>query len=111
MRWAIDAADAAARASGARIVHTCGFDSIPSDIGTLLLHEAAQAGGHGELGETSFVVKGVRGGASGGTIDSLRTTVDTVKKDPSSRRLLADPVLAQPRPRGGARPRLRARLR
>ena len=34
MRWAIDAADAEARASGARIVHTCGFDSIPSDIGT-----------------------------------------------------------------------------
>ena len=88
MRWAIDAADAAARASGARIVHTCGFDSIPSDIGTLLLHEAAQAGGHGELGETSFVVKAMRGGASGGTIDSLRTAVDTVKKDPPSRRVL-----------------------
>ena len=70
MRWAIDAADDAARASGARIVHTCGFDSIPSDIGTLLLHEAAQAGGHGELGETSLVVKAMRGGASGGTIDS-----------------------------------------
>ena len=61
MRWAIDAADAAAQASGARIVHTCGFDSIPSDIGTLLLHEAAKAGGHGELGETSFVVKGYAG--------------------------------------------------
>ena len=96
MRWAIDAADAAARASGARIVHTCGFDSIPSDIGTLLLHEAAQAGGHGELGETSFVVKAMRGGASGGTIDSLRTAVDTVKKDPPSRRVLADPYALSP---------------
>ena len=60
MRWAIGAADAEARASGARIVHTCGFDSIPSDIGTLLLHEAAQAGGHGGLEETSFVVKAMR---------------------------------------------------
>ena len=49
MRWAIDAADAAARSSGARIVHTCGFDSIPSDIGVLLQHEAAKAEGHGEL--------------------------------------------------------------
>ena len=57
MRWAIDNADDAARASGARIVHTCGFDSIPSDVGTLLLHEAARAGGHGELEETSLVVK------------------------------------------------------
>ena len=96
MRWSIDAADDAARGSGARIVHTCGFDSIPSDIGTLLLHEAAQAGGHGELGETSLVVKAMRGGASGGTIDSARTTVDTVKKDPGSRRLLADPYALSP---------------
>lgn len=96
MRWAIDAADAAARESGARIVHTCGFDSIPSDIGTWLLHEAAQAGGHGELGETSFVVKALRGGASGGTIDTLRTTVDAVKSDKSIRRLLVDPYALSP---------------
>ena len=96
MRWAIDAADANARTSGARIVHTCGFDSIPSDIGTLLLHEEAQAGGHGELKETFFVVKAMRGGASGGTIDSARTAVDTVKKDPPSRRVLADPYALSP---------------
>ena len=96
MRWAIDAADEAARASGARIVHTCGFDSIPSDIGTLLLHEAAEAEGHGDLGETSLVVKALRGGASGGTIDSLRTSVDTVKKDPASRRTLVDPYALSP---------------
>jgi short subunit dehydrogenase-like uncharacterized protein len=96
MRWAIDAAETAAQTTGARIVHTCGFDSIPSDIGTLLLHQAAQAGGHGELGETSLVVKAMRGGASGGTIDSLRTAVDTVKKDPPSRRVLADPYALSP---------------
>ncbi len=96
MRWSIDAVDAAARASGARIVHTCGFDSIPSDIGVLLLHEAAKGDGHGELEETSFVVKRLRGSASGGTIDTLRTTVDTVKKDPVSRRLLLDPYSLSP---------------
>ena len=96
MRWAIDAAETAAQSTGARIVHTCGFDSIPSDIGTLLLHEAAQAGGHGELGETSLVVKAMRGGASGGTIDSLRTAVDTVKKDKPSRGVLADPYALSP---------------
>ena len=96
MRWSIDAADAAARAGGARIVHTCGFDSIPSDIGMLLLHEAARDGGHGELGETSLVVKAMRGGASGGTIDSARTTVDEVKGNPPSRRLLADPYSLSP---------------
>jgi short subunit dehydrogenase-like uncharacterized protein len=96
MRWAIEAADEAAKASGARIVHTCGFDSIPSDIGTLLLHEAAQAGDHGDLGETALVVKQIRGGASGGTIDSLRTSVDTVKKDPPSRKILGDPYALSP---------------
>ncbi len=96
MRWAIDTADAQARTSGAKIVHTCGFDSIPSDVGTLLLHEAAQAGGHGDLEETSFVVKAMRGGASGGTIDSARTAVDHVKKDKASRRVLADPYALSP---------------
>ena len=43
MRRAIDAAHDAAVASGARIVHTCGFDSIPSDLGVFLLHEYAKA--------------------------------------------------------------------
>ncbi len=98
MRWSIDAADAAAKESGARIVHTCGFDSIPSDIGTLLLHEAAQAGGHGDLGETALVVKSMRGGASGGTIDSMRVSVDEVKKDKSGRRTLTDPYALSPDP-------------
>lgn len=96
MRWSIDTAHQAAKASGARIVHTCGFDSIPSDIGTFLLHEAARAGGHGDLEETNFVVKAMRGGASGGTIDSARTTVDEVKKDKPSRKTLADPYALSP---------------
>ena len=98
MRWSIDAADAAAKESGAKIVHTCGFDSIPSDIGTLLLHEAAQAGGHGDLGETALVVKSMKGGASGGTIDSMRVSVDEVKKDKSGRRTLTDPYALTPDP-------------
>jgi short subunit dehydrogenase-like uncharacterized protein len=96
MRWAIDTAHETATANGARIVHTCGFDSIPSDIGVLLLHEAAGAGGHGELEETSLVVTRLRGAASGGTVDSLRASVDTVKKDPQSRRLLLDPYSLSP---------------
>ena len=110
MRWAIDAADAAARASGARIVHTCGFDSIPSDIGTLLLHEAAQAGGHGELEETSFVVKAMRGAASGGTIDSAANGGRHGEEGPVEPARAGRSVRPQPGPRGGARPRLRARL-
>ncbi len=43
MRRSIDDYDAAAQASGARIVHTCGFDSIPSDLGVHMLHRHASA--------------------------------------------------------------------
>ena len=71
MRETIDRFDARARENGARIVHTSGFDSIPSDLGVLLLHEAA-----GELGDTTFIVRRLRGGLSGGTIDSMRGQLD-----------------------------------
>jgi short subunit dehydrogenase-like uncharacterized protein len=96
MRRAIDIAHDAATASGARIVHTCGFDSIPSDLGVLALHEAAKAAGAGDLGDTTFVVKRMRGGASGGTIDSLRISVDEAKRDKDSRRLMVDPYALSP---------------
>ena len=93
MRETIERFDAPARASGARIVHTCGFDSIPSDIGVLVLHEAA-----GELTDTTLVVRRIRGGVSGGTLASLKGTVDDVKEDRSLMRVLADPYALSPDP-------------
>ncbi len=87
MRKAIDAADAAARESGARIVHTCGFDSIPSDLGVFLLAEAA---GDAKLGRTTLVVRAIRGGASGGTIASMKGMVDEAKSDKEARKTLLD---------------------
>jgi short subunit dehydrogenase-like uncharacterized protein len=91
MRETIERFDAPAKASGARIVHNCGFDSIPSDIGVLVLHEAA-----GELTQTTLVVRRLRGGVSGGTVASLKGTVDDVKKDRSLLRVLADPYALSP---------------
>ena len=91
MRETIERFDGAAKASGARIVHTCGFDSIPSDIGVLVLHEAA-----GELAETTLVVRRVRGGVSGGTLASMKGTVDDVKRDRSLVRVLGDPYALSP---------------
>src|SRR5215217_4343837 len=91
MRETIERFDAPARASGARIVHNCGFDSIPSDIGVLVLHEAA-----GELTDTTLVVRRVRGGVSGGTLAALKGTVDDIKKDRSLMRVLADPYALSP---------------
>lgn len=96
MRRSIDAAHAAAEASGARIVHTCGFDSIPSDIGVHLLHEHAAAHGLGDLEETTYVVKAAKGGVSGGTIDSMRGQLDEARRDKAARRIMLDPYSLSP---------------
>ncbi|MFQ6171177.1 saccharopine dehydrogenase family protein [Oryzobacter sp. R7] len=79
-----------ARASGARIVHACGFDSVPSDLGVLLCAEAARADG-AELGRTRLAVKAMKGGFSGGTVDSGRTQAAELRADPAARRAVADP--------------------
>jgi short subunit dehydrogenase-like uncharacterized protein len=96
MRRSIDQADGQAKDSGARIVHTCGFDSIPSDLGVLALHEAAKQAGAGDLGETILVVEAMKGGFSGGTIDSMKVQIDESKADPAARRLTADPYALSP---------------
>ena len=96
MRRSIDDYDAAARASGARIVHTCGFDSIPSDLGVLALHEHARDHDLGDLLDTTLVVTATRGGVSGGTVDSLRGQLDIAKRDPVARRLMQDPYALSP---------------
>ena len=96
MRETIDRFDALAAASGARIVHSCGFDSIPSDLGVLLLHEAVMADGTGQLEDTTLVVRAMKGGASGGTIASLAGAIDDARRDRKLRRLLADPYALSP---------------
>src|SRR4051812_12068575 len=85
------AAHKLAQETGARIVHSAGFDSIPSDLGVLLLHEQVVADGEGTLGDTAYLMVSMKGGVSGGTIDSMRTQVDVVKGDRSLRRVLGDP--------------------
>ena len=90
VREAIDRCDAVARESGARIVHSCGYDSVPSDLGVLLLHEAA-----GELADVRLVAR-MKGGFSGGTVASMRAQMDAVRHDPAARRLAADPHALSP---------------
>ncbi|MEU9820574.1 saccharopine dehydrogenase family protein [Pseudonocardia alni] len=97
VREAIDRFHDAARASGARIVHSCGYDSVPSDLGVFLAHRAAQADGAGGLTEVRTVAT-MRGGVSGGTIDSLRGQLDTVRTDRDARRLAARPHSLSPDP-------------
>ncbi|MCW2665145.1 MAG: putative saccharopine dehydrogenase/reductase [Frankiales bacterium] len=85
-----------AGSTGARLVHACGFDSIPSDLGVLLLAERARADGEGELEDTTLLLVSVRGGVSGGTIDSARHQVDLMRRDRAVRALVADPYSLSP---------------
>ena len=94
-REAIDRCDAPARETGARIVHSCGYDSIPSDLATLLLHERAAADGAGDLRDVSLVAT-MRGGISGGTIDSMRSQVDAMRHNRALRRVAGDPFALSP---------------
>ncbi len=85
-----------ATSTGARIVHACGFDSIPSDLGVLQLAERATADGEGELTETTFTLVAMKGGVSGGTIDSARNQVDVMRSDKAVRAVVADPYSLSP---------------
>ncbi|NLG54972.1 MAG: enoyl-ACP reductase [Rhodococcus sp.] len=96
VRDSIDANHNRAITTGTKIVHSCGFDSIPSDLGVHVLHQAVVKDGEGELTDTTLVVTDMRGGVSGGTIDSLRTQVTESVKDPSLRRLAASPYTLSP---------------
>ncbi|MGA5302557.1 saccharopine dehydrogenase family protein [Nucisporomicrobium flavum] len=96
VRRSIDDNHDLARSTGARIIHSCGFDSIPSDIGVHVLHAQAAADGAGELTDTTLVVTALRGGFSGGTIDSMRHQLDTVAKDRELRRIAASPYSLTP---------------
>lgn len=80
-----------AAASGARIVNSCGFDSIPSDLGVLHIQESSQAA-HGEdCYRIKMRVKAANGGFSGGTVASLINVVKEAKGNPGLRRELANP--------------------
>jgi short subunit dehydrogenase-like uncharacterized protein len=96
IRRAIDELSDVARASGARIVSACGFDSIPSDLGVLVLHEAVQAAGAGDLRDVTMVVTKLAGGISGGTLASIKGQIDEMRRSREVRRLLGDPYSLSP---------------
>ena len=96
VRNSIDAANDSAARSGAKIVHACGFDSVPSDLGVQVLAERVLADGEGELAEVTMLVLTLKGGLSGGTIDSMRVGIDDVRDDPTLARRLSDPYLLSP---------------
>lgn len=96
MRRMIDAHQGAAEASGARIVHTCGFDSIPSDLGVWFTQQRAAELLDGPCERIDMRVVAAKGGASGGTIASMVNVVAEATSDPEVRRILADPYALAP---------------
>ena len=96
--------EGAARTSGARIVHCCGFDSIPSDLGVHFLQKHAMQKYGKTCPRVKLRVKAMRGGASGGTIASMLNLVKEASDDPELRRELANPYSLCP---DGYTPQLR----
>ncbi|GLR84888.1 saccharopine dehydrogenase family protein [Bradyrhizobium iriomotense] len=96
MRQMIDKHEAAAKASGARIVFSCGFDSVPFELGAFFVQEEAKR----VFGEPAARVKGrvraMRGTLSGGTAASAKATFDAVAKDMSLVAILNDPFALTP---------------
>ena len=96
MRHMIDAHEAEAKRTGARIVFSCGFDSIPFDLGVLTLQEAAVE----RFGRPAPRVKGrvraMQGGFSGGTAASLKATLAAAARDPGLVKLLTSPFALTP---------------
>jgi short subunit dehydrogenase-like uncharacterized protein len=96
IRDSIDRCHETAERAGARIVHCCGFDSVPSDLGALLLHHAAQADDAGDLTEVTLAVTALRGGLSGGTLASMMTQLDDERASAERRRVIRDPYALSP---------------
>ena len=96
--------EAAARASGARIVFSCGFDSIPFDLGVVFLQAEAQRRFGRPLQRVRGRVRVMKGGFSGGTMASALATVEAIGRDRGLARVLANPFALTPGFRGPAQP-------
>lgn len=82
-----------AEKSGARIVNSCGFDSIPSDLGVYFTQQKAKQKFHEACDVIHMRVKAAKGGVSGGTVASMATIFAEVGKDKARRKQVANPYL------------------
>ncbi|WP_322060462.1 saccharopine dehydrogenase family protein [Paraburkholderia sp. J63] len=96
----IEKYEPAARKTGARIVHCCGFDSVPSDMGVWFLQQQAMRQYGAPATHVKMRVKTLKGSASGGTVASMINVVQEAAADPSLRKTLLDPYALCPRDHG-----------
>ncbi|MBF6334397.1 saccharopine dehydrogenase NADP-binding domain-containing protein [Nocardia abscessus] len=95
IRDAIDAHHEQAAATGAKIVNSCGYDSIPSDLSVYRLYRRTVEDNTGELVDTTLVAS-LKGGVSGGTIDSGRAMMEAIAADPAKGAVLSHPYSLSP---------------
>ncbi|MGY3233799.1 MULTISPECIES: saccharopine dehydrogenase family protein [unclassified Bradyrhizobium] len=105
MRQMIDKYEAAAKDSGARIVFSCGFDSVPFELGTFFVQEEAKRAFGAPAARVKGRVRDMRGTLSGGTAASAKATFDAVAKDISLVAILNDPFALTPGFTGPKQPR------
>lgn len=98
VRRSIDECHDRAVETGARIVHSCGFDSIPSDLTVYALHRRVSADDAGQLADTTMVLRTAiyASGFSRGTVDTMIELMRAGSGDPQTRRLLDDPYSLSP---------------
>ena len=85
-----------ARDTGARIVHCCGFDSLPSDLGVHHLQAEARRRTGAPCERVKMRVRAMKGGFSGGTVASMVNFAKELRSNPGLRRELADPYSTCP---------------
>lgn len=93
-----------AKASGARIVFSCGFDSIPFDLGVLFLQSEAQKQFNAPATYVHGRVRVMKGGVSGGTIASAIATIEKIAHDPEQQKAMTNPFALTPGFRGPRQP-------
>ncbi len=98
MREMIDAHHVTAEQSGAKIVHSCGFDSIPSDMGVYYTQQQAKAKFGSYLKNIRFSLTKAKGGISGGTFASMINIIKQAVKDKRVRKILFNPYSLNPDP-------------
>jgi len=96
IRKMIDTHNDTAARTGARIVHCCGFDSIPSDMGVWFLQDEARERHGAFCSGIAMYVKATKGTFSGGTAASITNLIIEAKEDRSIARLVADPYTLNP---------------
>jgi len=96
IRRMVDQHHEQAQETGARIVHCCGFDSVPMDIGAWFMQQAAMERHDNYCESIAMLVKAMRGGASGGTMASMMNLVRESREDRAVARVLVHPYSLNP---------------